>query len=322
MGARFARPPPDGRLPINQLVSRVQIGDLVLISSTVALEPDLYLPPRVAHEVEYTTRNFINLNRFSQIPQWDSAAIVVKSTLDRSNTKYLLEWTPNGFIMSEVRGRQLLGRLSEFKKLKWKVAVRFLSRPESALFEEPLRRLCEDLNGMTFAELPSVHPIQVLNDRVLRAQVTPPLNSTMLQHLEQVFHVFSDDSTDLKVSRTQFNDFMRELVGVHLDLSDEEISHYFKFNSEISFDQFLMKWVEKDGKKRIEGELFTPSAYQGQLLFFVYTQLKVLEAPESDFPDVLIPDDFTSFGFDRAFKHSGLRVNQPFMFEPEQEVAL
>lgn len=317
MGNRLCNKPKDGRLPINQLINRIQIGDLMLISSSTALEPDLYLPPRIAHEIEYTTRNFINLNRYSQIPQWDSAAIVVNSRIGGSNTKYLFEWTPNGFIMSE-----LLGRLTEFRKLHWKVAVRFLSRMDSSQFEVPLRRICEDLNGMTFAELPSVMPVQVVNDRVMRAMVTPPLNSTIIQHVEQAFRVFSDNVDELKVKKGQFNEFMRELVGVHLDLSEEELNYYFKFGNELSFDQFLLKWVEREGRKRIEGELYAPSAYQGEFLYFVYTQMQVLQVPEMEFQDVLTPDDFTSAGFDRVFKNPGLRLTPEFHFEPELEVAL
>ena len=289
----------------------------MLISTSVALEPDLFLPPRIAHEIEYTTRNFINLNRYAQIPLWDSAAIVVNSRLGGSNTKYLFEWTPNGFIMSE-----LLGRLTEFRKLRWKVAIRFLSRMDSAQLEGPLRRLCDDLNGMTFAELPSVMSVQTVNDRVQRAKVSPPLNSTIIQHVEQAFRVFSDNPDDLKVTRSQFNDFMREIVGVHLDLTEEELSYYFKFGNELSFDQFLLKWVEREGRKRIEGELFTPSAYQGEFLYYVYVQLQVLQPPDEDFREVLTPDDFTSAGFDRVFKHSGLVLTPEYYFEREVEVAL
>ena len=304
---------------LNDLRKGAQAGDLVLISTHVDLGSDISLNPALIHEMRFFVQNNFCRSSEKAIPVWDSAAIIVESSLQDNPSKYLLELTHDGFVLSEVSYIQFLGRFAEFKRKNYKVGVRMMSGIRDLEFRRRVKEVCDKLAGQTLDEF-SGRDVYAILETVENADYLISQSRKIFRELRSVFDNHAEGGI-LNVSN--LDEVLREITGVKITKDHKALAKELNLGERITFEALSNAWANGRGKQIMMQEQYKPSNLNGEFLYYFYKTVGVIKPISEERVTPYTPDDFSTSP-DRlmAFRNSSLELNSAFTFFPQQMINL
>lgn len=304
---------------LNELRKGAQAGDLVLISTHVDMGSDISLSPALIHEMRFFVQNNFCRSGDKSIPVWDSAGIIVEGSLNDNPSKYLLELTQDGFILSEVSYIQFLGRFAEFKRKNYKVSVRMMSGIREYEYRKKVKELCDNLAGQMLDDFLStdVYSIQEL---VENADYLISQSRGIFREFRAVFDNHAEDGI-LNVSK--LDDVLREISGTKVTKDYKSLARQLNLGERITFEALSSAWVNGPGKNQVTQEQYKPCSLNGEFLYYFYKTIGVIKSVHEERVTPFTPDDFSTHP-DKlmSFRNSTLELNPEFSFFPQQMINL
>lgn len=278
----------DNPEPLNLVEFRriINAGDLVLIGSRSVIESDVSIPPQLLQAIHSTIKEKYSISKNIDLPVWDSAAIIVDMDLSPNSGKCILEFTKDGFIVSEF-----ISRMTEIKKKGYDLALRCLLGPRTLEFRQQLLNISELLAGKSLEDLFNTIPDQEIRLPVLQYLEDIDRDSTLKSQIREAFYLTVEDAENFSISKSKLHDLIREFTGTNMDLTIEELADEMDVSENIEFEEFYRKWVLGPGKETLKNEVYEQALLNGQFIKHVYKALGVVN--ESLF-SVSTPDDFAN----------------------------